>query len=332
MENYSDFFDLLTGYRRSLLLMLAAELGICELIGEGIEEEELLSLLEGNKTTCRRLISAFIEMGLLRKENHKLRLTAFSEKFLHPSSPSSQLQTVKLERKIMEKWLNLPAFTEKGEHENLHIKGRAEYIDDLTTFLHSMDEAADIRSCELWDAISGIPEKGTIVDFGAGSGSYLRSFLDKYPQWQGVFCDLDDVVKISEKRDSMHNFNSRIAYYSLNLLDDIDLPEKFPEADLILYSNFLHCQSFSENKHIMSRSLKCLKAGSKVVIHDFIPGLSPNGSLYDIHMMLNTWNGRAWSLNELEKLLMENCLNITGKKVLPSGSALIEAVKPAISS
>ncbi len=60
-------------------------------------------------------------------------------------------------------------------------------------------------------------------------------------------------------------------------------------------SNFLHAYGPDEAEQLLQRAVSMLKPGGMVVIHDYFPdrtGRSPQkGALYDLAMMLNTFNG-----------------------------------------
>ncbi len=331
MADYQDFHQLLTGYRKSLLLMLAGSLNIASLISKGVDRNSFLDSLHIHKESGSRLLKALEETGILVEKNRILYLTSFSERFLHPSSPDNQLNTIKMEASIMAKWIKLPDFMKEGKHKSVKIKSEEDYLKDLKIFLGSMDEAAKIRCSELWDKAGDISSRGTIIDFGAGSGAALKIFLNRYNKWNGIFCDLSHVIKIAEKEHLSDMENSRLSYFKCNLLNSEPLSPDIPKADIILYSNFLHCQSAEENRHILKKTLKYLKPDGEVIVHDFIPSLSPEGSLYDIHMMLNTYNGRTYSVDELEELFNENGFTTFHKELLPSGSGYLRS-RPSTTS
>ena len=81
----------------------------------------------------------------------------------------------------------------EGQGALIREQSDDDYRERLQLFQQAMTEAAQVRSRELWDALTDLPERGTIIDIGAGEGTYLREFLVRHPLWQGIACDLPDV-------------------------------------------------------------------------------------------------------------------------------------------
>jgi predicted metal-binding protein len=66
---------------------------------------------------------------------------------------------------------------------------------------------------------------------------------------------------------------------------------------LIVMSNFLHAYGEKEARKLLEKALSLLKPGGKVLIHDYFPdrlGRNPQkGPVYDLAMMLNTYDGEC---------------------------------------
>jgi len=79
------------------------------------------------------------------------------------------------------------------------------------------------------------------------------------------------------------------------------------QFDLILLSNILHAYGEREARKLLEDAVHCLAPDGTVLIHDYLAdqhGSSPlKGRLYDLHMMLNTYNGRVYPLEELMGML-----------------------------
>ena len=69
-----------------------------------------------------------------------------------------------------------------------------------------------------------------------------------------------------------------------------------------------------------------------VLIHDFFSDCGWRGAMYDIHMMLNTYNGRTYSIDEMNIMLADFEFLYTKKIQLDSGSTILAASKMPISS
>jgi predicted metal-binding protein len=77
--------------------------------------------------------------------------------------------------------------------------------------------------------------------------------------------------------------------------------------DLILLSNVLHAYGEREARAILKYCVSCLAPGAMVLIHDYLADLHARnpakGTLYDLHMLINTYNGRIYRLEELVAML-----------------------------
>ncbi len=69
-----------------------------------------------------------------------------------------------------------------------------------------------------------------------------------------------------------------------------------------------------------------------VLIHDFFSDCGWRGAIYDIHIMLNTYNGRTYTIDEMTMMLAELEFVYTKKIELDSGSIVLAASPKPISS
>ena len=182
-----------------------------------------------------------------------------------------------------------------------------------------------MRSRELWDAVTGLPEQGTIIDMGAGDGTYLREFLARHPGWQALACDLPDVCARFAAGDRSGN----LTLLPLNILDPQELGEMVErylgKADLLLFSNLCHCYGPAENATLLQTAGKLLTENGLLIVHDFFRDANSFGALYDLHMLVNTWNGRSYTTAETAALLQSAGFGQTTSIELPSSSLALIA-------
>jgi hypothetical protein len=83
---------------------------------------------------------------------------------------------------------------------------------------------------------AGIP-LGTVVDLGAGQGSFLREFLSAFPQAAGVWVDASEPMQ-QEAGERLRPFEGRVRY----VLGNVEQPDALglPEAHVIVTSRVLH--------------------------------------------------------------------------------------------
>jgi hypothetical protein len=104
-------------------------------------------------------------------------------------------------------------------------------------------------------------------------------------------------------------------------------------CDIVLLSNIIHCQGAAETDTLLRKAASKMTEQGVIVVHDFFSDTGWRGSLYDIHMMLNTFNGKTYSQLEIIEMALSCGLCHKFSKQLQSGStALILARNRGISA
>lgn len=329
-NSYLTFSHMVAGYRILSSVLHAVYLGIIEAVGaDGCTIEEILKASGIRREEGERFLSLLTSLGVLEKYGDRFFLSQFSRRYLFQGSAQSQLQVLRFETVLMEKWAQLDTVLRQGQGSLQSELPDEEYHERLLLFHSAMHEAAVVRSDELWEALTFLPAKGTIIDVGAGDGTYLKSFLRVHPDWVGVACDLGDVLELGEG-----NFQgSAVTPHPLNLLDEGDtagLVKAYQgQASLLLFSNVLHCYGDHDNALILNRLKELVSEDGIVVVHDFFTDANPFGALYDGHMLVNTYGGRTCTIDEAKALLALNGFPHTCEFLLPSAScALVASSKP----
>lgn len=319
-STYDDFQDILTAYRMSFALLSAHDLGVFKVLSNcHLTPSDLCEKTGMNPDYGLRFLEVLAFFGLLEKENGHIGLSPFSRRFLDKGSREVQDISLDFEKKLVTSWQNLSTTLRAGKRIfNASEKSRHDYGEALSMYINSMDDAAKIRSVELWDRIDS-GESGLIMDAGAGSGAYLAEFLLRNPGWQGVFCDLPDVITKALSSAIIRPFLNRLSFRAVNFLEPSETLTAM-KADIILCSNLVHCQGGGDTRGLLSRLLPLLSANGRLIIHDFISDRGLRGALYDLHMMLNTYNGRTYTVSEICAMVGLSHLSTID---LPSGSCAL---------
>lgn len=82
------------------------------------------------------------------------------------------------------------------------------------------------------------PEVRTVVDIGSGPGAFLATFLDTFPQAQGVWSDASEPM-LEAARENLGRFGDRVSFVLADMTDlaRAGLPET---ADVMLTSRAAH--------------------------------------------------------------------------------------------
>ncbi|RMD79622.1 MAG: methyltransferase domain-containing protein [Lentisphaerae bacterium] len=263
-------------------------------------------------------------MGVLDRYQDFYSATPFARTFLSSQSRLNQLDTLAFEPRLVENWLKIEDAYRRGHRLPKPPKPEPEFRKHLHLFLEAMDEAALFRSKELWDTLGTLPECGRLLELGAGSGRYLTEFLERYPQWEAIFVDLDDVIESSGRR-LQERYGKRIELIACDITAASMDEGVLPEADVILVSNLIHCYGMPAVRTILQRARGALAGHGILVVHDFFSDLSCEGALYDAHMLANTDFGQTHAAEEVLTVLSEMGLGCQRVIQLPSHSQAIVA-------
>ncbi|BCS99299.1 O-methyltransferase [Desulfoluna limicola] len=329
MTPYLKFHTMLTGYRRYRLLEAAFDAGVFECVGAApVTAEALCGQVGWDVAFGGRALEALCVLGVLDEAPDGFCLSEMGTIFLGESAPHPMGGTLAFEKRLFDAWDLLGETLKRGERVYAASeKSDAEYKKDLAQYIDAMDEAARVRAAELWDMVTPDVGQGCFVELGFGSGAYSLAFLETHPEWRGQLADLNDVVGLFGEKQKAHPAFGRIGLSCVNLLDETwDLPE-CRGADLLLLSNLVHCQGDEETRGIVQRAAGLLAEGGTLVVHDFYRERGEIGGLYDLHMMLNTYNGKTYTIAEMRGMVEKAGLVFVGDISLPSGSCAVMARK-----
>jgi len=324
---FSAFTDLLTGYRQFQVLLVAHGAGIFAAMGQGRTGPELCACAGWEPAHGERFLRCLCSLGLLCEENGRYLLSRFAATYLDPASPRYQGRTLAFECQLQQAWQQLAPTLASGQRVfATGDKSPAALEQALATYLGAMDEAARIRAAELWQALPLAAATGTILDLGAGSGAFLAAFLRQYPGWHGIFCDLPEVVAGNDRHRQLVGMGKRLAWCPCNLL--ADEPSAFDgiaahSCDLVLLSNLVHCQGPAETGQLLAKAAARTADRGLLVIHDFFSDSGWRGALYDLHMMVNTYNGQTYTGEEMAAMAEACGLSHGRRWELASGSTAL---------
>lgn len=326
---YLKLHTLLTGYRQYRLLEAAFDSGVFRVASQTPQSAETLcKAVNWEQSMGTRALSALCGLNLLRETPEGFCLSElgahfFGEDALHPMDG-----TLSFEKRLFDSWNLLGETLKKGERVYAaEEKTQEQYKKDLAQYIDSMDEAAKIRAEELWQAVPAGTETGTFVELGFGSGAYTLNFLNRNTGWGAEIADLDDVVDLFHQKKSAQPSYDRIGTSTVNLLDETWDLSRCQGADILLLSNLIHCQGDVETSGIITRAANLLAKGGRLIIHDFCRDRGEIGALYDLHMMLNTYNGKTYTTAETRAMMEAAGLAYTCEVRLPSGSCALVATK-----
>ncbi|BCS55317.1 DUF2284 domain-containing protein [Geobacter sp. SVR] len=324
---YATFCDLTTGYRMVSILMQAVECGIIEAVGQnGCSLTEVLATGGMKEQEGARFLELLVRLGVLEQYDQHLYLSQFSRRYLLGESGLNQLKVLEFEKLLMDKWKGLGAVLRNGQGGRSEDLAPEELQQRRRLFQEAMHGAALVRAQELWDALPVPFAAGTLIDIGTGDGTYLKTFLERHAGWHAVACDLEDTLALAA-----FAADAPVSLQPCNLLDPQEsaafVRRHAGSASILLLSNLIHCYGPQEVEAMFLRLGETVQDDGLLVIHDFFTDGNDFGALYDAHMLVNTYNGRAYSIEETSRMVRSAGFSHVEILELPSYSHAIVATR-----
>lgn len=308
-EDFQFLEDLATAYWYSEVLFAALELDICGLLAQNPGRPEDLARSCGcDLDGVRRLLAALVSLGLIVEANGRFENGPLAARYLDTGSRSYTGDFLRYRRYLVPHWQRLAARVREG------VVANARPIDEpldvyrqrVFNYVCAMDAQARIKAAEaleLFDRLCDVRPRW-ILDLGGGAGAWCRAFRGRWPYARAVLLDLPETLAAAQRLYPAPASWEGIERVGGNVLTPCIRGQRF---DLIFLSNILHAYGESEAKQLLADSARWLAPHGAVLIHEYLADqhdrCPQKGRLYDLHMMLNTYNGRVYPSEKLVELL-----------------------------
>ncbi|MCF8028151.1 MAG: DUF2284 domain-containing protein [Desulfobacteraceae bacterium] len=315
--------DLSTAYWYSHVLFSALELDLFRHLEAGADTCGKLS----DAADCRpeelaRMLAAMKAVGLVHGREGKYWNTQAASLYLVPGKPGYMGEFFLYRRYMRPKWEGLTgavALEPPGAEEDLSYKERN------FRYVRAMDTLVRQKAGEIAAWVKAEDISGPVLDVGGGAGSLIRAVREACGPLPAVLFDISEVIEAAgrlcpEERDwegidrvagdfRTHEFNRRFG--------------------LVILGNFLHAYGRKEARELLEKAVGLLAPDGLLLIHDYFPdqqGRVPQkGALYDLAMMLNTYNGACQEAKTIISWCRAAGLSACGMKPLSTDSAVILA-------
>jgi len=297
--------------------------------------DALVSL--GLLTSHRTLGSGEVQAGPATVANSTL-----ARRHLLRGAPGYLGASLSYRRRLAGTWTSLADAVRRGASplEQPADEEEAAYRGRVRDYLHAMDDVARHKAGLITDRLDVAHlAPGCLVDLGGGAGAVASEILRRNPRWQGVVLDIQEVVESAQElwRDRTAApgippapaetataalgsplFPGRLSFRACDLLRD-DIPAPPDGADgwgLVVASNVLHVYAAPDSGPLLDRAARALSATGLLLVHDFFtdgPGRGPvKSALFDLHMMINTYQGRTYPWSWVRDRLESQGLVVVG--------------------
>ncbi len=320
--------DLATAYWYSEVIFTAVELDIfSRLEPAGATAERIAHLLGLDTGAVERFMGALHSMGLVTHFTGLFYNTKITSTYLVKGKENYQGNSILWRKFLSGPWGNLEASLQSGGRVlDASTPKPGELAKRIRRYIHAMDDVARTKVPEILKLFSNL--EGNILDAGAGSGAVSAGFLERFPSTRATLLDLPEVLECAAEMLRHRQLEDRTTFLSANILEPWPVPKG--AFDLVILSNVLHAFAESEAGHLLDEGRDCLHSGGLLLIHDFFKEHHPpKAALFDLNMLLNTYNGKVFAADWVREQLQARNLHATEFIPLTSDTGVIVAAKDA---
>jgi len=303
----AQLHELISGYQRTQLVVVAAQLGLADLLAGGPQSVTALADATGsNRDALHRLIRALAGCGVFAERGDgRIESTPLAE-LLQSGTPGSLHALALAQQDFYPVWGQLAYSIQTGEPSFNKVYGqpnwayRKEHPDANQRFNALMAHYARARAASL--VSSGfLPASGTVVDVGGGDGTLLAIALAHHPGLRGLLFDQAHVVAAAEVVLTAAGVADRCDVVSGDFFTDVPTG-----GDAYVLSGVLCDWEDAEATQILRRCRHAMGAHARLVL---VEALLPAGNepsptkIVDIQLMLTNAGGRIRSGTQWHSLL-----------------------------
>ena len=286
------------GNWRAQVLFTTNELDVFNLLSrKAMTSVEVARRCESSADYTERLLNACVPLGLLTKSEGRFRNTALAENFLVRGTPHYLGHWVQVMSHWYRPWgrLHEAILNGKAVEDPLeHLGKDADYTRRFTLAMHDYAMGPGRGMANAVD----LTGRSTMLDVGAGPGSYSILLAERYPQLKPVLFDLPPVLAIARELVSQSSVSARIAFREGDYLVD-DLGQGF---DVVLLSNMLHQESPQACGLILRKAYDALAKDGLLLVQSMFLNAEKDGpawpTLQSLQLLLVYEGGRQYSLDE----------------------------------
>ncbi|WP_457550994.1 DUF2284 domain-containing protein [Desulfobacula sp.] len=315
--------DLSTAYWYSQVLFTALELELFSFLDKGLcSVKDLATAATCDPYQLVRILKAMDCMGLVTIQNDCFYNSQVASLYLVPGKKDYMGNFFLYRQYIRSQWENL---TQKVLNQEKKQESDLSYTDRNLRYVSSTDTLVRQKAREIAGFLKSENIKGFILDIGGGGGSMIRVIQESIKQSHALLFDIPEVIEAAKKmypdEDDWNDITPIGGDFRTHEFDDT--------FALICMSNFLHAYGPDEAKKLCLKSISLLNKDGLLLIHDYFPdrkGSVPGkGALYDLNMMLNTFNGACHDSKTIIQWCKEAGLKIFATKDLSTDTSVILA-------
>ncbi len=324
-EERARLAEMISGYQRSQMVLVAAQLGLADLIAAGPKTlTELAEATQSYPDSLRRFLRTLIGYGLFRQEEDgRYRMTPLAQALREGAPGSLRPMAMVAASDTYRSWGELLYCVQTGRDGFAKAYGmpaadyRTEHPESSRYFNAWMSVGARRRIESFLDAYA-FGETGLVVDVGGGDGTLLLGILGRHPGLRGVLFDLPRAVADFKTAAADAGAISRLRIEGGSFFDAVPVSGNYYILSLIL-----HNWPDEDARRILARCRTAIKPdGLLLVLDQVVPDGTPPASMSDMNMLVNC-GALERTESEWRALLASSGFEVTSIGTTPS---YIEAI------
>jgi len=324
---------LLSGYRSTTLLYVAAKLGLADLLADGPRTSaDLAQSLGAHAPSLHRVIRGLVALGVCSEEDDgSFSLTPLGT-WLRAETPGSLRGLALLAaEESTAAWGGLLHSVMTGETAFRHVFGMTQWEHrkerpELNEYFNACLDHATHRVAEAILEAYDFSSFGTIADVGGGHGVLLAAILNAHPSVTGILFEQAHVVDGARSSLEAAGVAPRCRVVGGSFFDRIP-----NAADAHILKSIIHNWDDEKSLAILRNCHRALKPqGTLLLIERLMPArvkYDPDSVLIDIHMLALT-GGRERTEAQFRALLSDAGFTLTRVTATRSPFSIIEG-RPA---
>ncbi len=283
MLNPNDLF-----LSQELLLAGAAiETGVIPYLHNNPDSDALTiaNALTLDKRAVSILLEALTACGYTASTPSGYRLSTQLSALLYPDSGGEDRFSFLHTYYQVKRWANLSEVIRSGKPALQEGSPSS-----LIGFMHAMRRNSVPNVDKIAALVcDGLTRPFSVLDIGGGPLVHARAFSR-----------LGATVTILDTPDTLHLMEQDLALNDPIHLVPGDFNAQLPNSlfDIAYLGNICHIYGPEHNRALFHRVYQSLRPGGRIVVHDFVRGLSPRAPLFSVNMLVSTETGGTWSQEE----------------------------------
>jgi hypothetical protein len=287
MGEGDDLRAMITGFRTSAALSVAAELGISDaLADDGQTVSELAAAVKADEDTLGRLLRAMVAIGVYAVQDGVYTNTSLGER-LRSDVPGTLRPLARMgqDPAFWAAWGHLAHSVRTGENAFEAMQGVDvwTYRETRPELNANFNENMTALSWYVGKSVADAYDFGklsTVVDVGGGHGILLDAVLNRYENLHGVVFDLPHVVAKQPRTEALASRWSAVAG---------NFFEAVPPADAYLVKSILHDWPDDRCVQILRTCAATLNPGGVVLVVELVldrSGYEGEAAFSDLNMLV----------------------------------------------